>query len=269
MSTSTSTTTTDPTPFLVRFYDPTIQAPDPQGRTLSSLLALSSTNLERRHDYIQLLFPLPETSAYSVNAPVIDRATFIAFRSRPELRAQLVKSLNLMLGFYGFEYTESPGLSPWSEPAGDNPDDINDADIVPDSLLFMMSRSWTKPRNHNQLRITRIIRSLRVLGLELHAASFYRALKIVYADYKYGSDIGARTMMFWTRAAERPLYLAPQDEHDEGLGKDFLYEFEMARGGRADGDAAAAVAADSAAQDGKGKVLGEVGEGSGEMAKPA
>lgn len=176
-----------------------------------------------------------------------------------------------MLGFYGFEYIQSSVLSPWSEPAGDNPDDINDADIVPDSLFLMMSRSWTKPLNHNQLRITRIIRSLRVLGLELHATSFYRALKIVYADYKYGSDIGARTMMFWTRAAERPLYLAPQDEHDEGLGKDFLYEFEMGRGGGAEGDGDAAAAADSAAQDGKGKGKGEVegGEGSGEMARPA
>ena len=36
-------------------------------------------------------------------------------------------------------------------------------------------------------------------------------------------------MMFWRRAAERPLYLAPEDERDEGRGQAFLYEFEERR----------------------------------------
>ena len=49
-------------------------------------------------------------------------------------------------------------------------------------------------------------------------------------------------MMFWTRAAERPLYLAPEDERDGGKGKDFLYEFEAGKQvgeGANDGDDAA------------------------------
>lgn len=36
-------------------------------------------------------------------------------------------------------------------------------------------------------------------------------------------------MMFWRRAAERPLYLAPEDERDQGRGQAFLYEFEERR----------------------------------------
>ena len=60
----------------------------------------------------------------------------------------------------------------------------------------------------------------------------------VYDDGRAG--IGARSLEFWTRAAERPLYLAPEDERDEGRGKDFLYEYEARRRVEANGDAAAA-----------------------------
>lgn len=42
-----------------------------------------------------------------------------------------------------------------------------------------------------------------------------------------------------TRAAQRPLYLAPDDETDRGQGRDFLYEFEArkAAGHGNDGEA--------------------------------
>ena len=48
--------------------------------------------------------------------------------------------------------------------------------------------------------------------------------------------IGDRSLMFWTRAKERPLYLAPEDEEDEGRGKDFLYEYEEGRAGEKSGE---------------------------------
>ena len=78
--------------------------------------------------------------------------------------------------------------------------------------------------NHNHLRITRILRSLRVLGLEKEAWEFFKILKRVYE----GGGIGQKSMMFWTRAIERPLYLAPEDEDDKG-GCDFLYDFEAGK----------------------------------------
>ncbi|KAL9077637.1 MAG: hypothetical protein Q9161_000009 [Pseudevernia consocians] len=208
---------------LVRFYDPTIQAADPAGRTLSSILALPDTELEYCHDYIQLLFPLPERSAYHPTAPVIDAATFHAFRSRPDLQSQLTTALTRMLHFYGF------APAPASNAAADMA-------ILPVAHFPRASRNWLQRFNHNHLRITRIIRSLRVLGLDEHAAAFHRALSAVYDGGRSG--IGAKTMMFWTRAAERPLYLAPEDERDEGRGKDFLYEFEASRQGEADGEVA-------------------------------
>ncbi len=46
----------------------------------------------------------------------------------------------------------------------------------------------------------------------------------------------------WTRAAERPLYLAPEEDDGEGRRRGFLYEFEFdaGRGGGGKSDAAAA-----------------------------
>ncbi|CAF9940725.1 hypothetical protein IMSHALPRED_002141 [Imshaugia aleurites] len=225
---------TDPTPMLVRFYDPIIRAPDPDGRTLSSILALPDIELEYCHDYIQLLFPLPEPSTFHPSAPIIDKATFLAFRSRPDLQAQLTTSLTRMLHFYGFE------ISSPSPPASTNT--TSTITILPSPAFPRASRTWLRRFNHNHLRITRIIRSLRVLGLSAHAAALFSALSAVYDGGRSG--VGSRSMMFWTRAAERPLYMAPEEDDDEGRRRGFLYEFEFEAGreGRGEGDDTAAAA---------------------------
>lgn len=207
-------------PPLVRFYDPQTQGKDSKGRTLISILAWSDDELEYCHDYIQTLFPLPEGSPFNYSAPIIDRETFDAFRSRPALRARLRKSFERMLEFYGFRYrltpTEGDGLK-----------------IVPGNNFRQASKNWVKKFNHNHLRITRILRSLRVLGLEGVAEDFYQTLRKVYdgqAEYQgLGGVISGKSMMYWGRAARRPLFIAPEDDHDDGGGQDFLYEFEQSR----------------------------------------
>jgi hypothetical protein len=45
---------------LVSFYDGS--GPDGNGRTLEEILQWDAEKLERSHDYIQTLFPLPEKS---------------------------------------------------------------------------------------------------------------------------------------------------------------------------------------------------------------
>lgn len=77
--------------------------------------------------------------------------------------------------------------------------------------------------DHNHLRITRILRSIRVLGLEEEAAAFLRALRDICDKEK---RIGNNSLVFWMRAATRPLYLAPEIDVDEGQGADFLYDYE-------------------------------------------
>ncbi|MCJ1477405.1 hypothetical protein MMC13_006076 [Lambiella insularis] len=206
-----SSTSRPRTPFLVSFYDPVTAAPDAKARTLSSILAWSDRQLESCHDYIQVIFPLPESSAFSYVAPVVDKATFHAFQTSAALQGRLRDSLRRMLRFYGFELQEA--ADGWEVTQGAN--------------FSTASKNWVTRFDHNHLRITRIIRSLRVLGLEDEARAFFVALQEVYHTHK--GRISQKSLMFWTRAAERPLYLAPEDDSDDGNGEDFLYEYEEKR----------------------------------------
>ncbi|MCJ1252788.1 hypothetical protein MMC24_000594 [Lignoscripta atroalba] len=223
MSTGNATSTQ---PRLVRFYDPVTNATDSRGRTLSSILAWDDSKLEYSHDYIQIVFPLPEGSPVNPSAPIIDRATFTAFQSRPDLRERLKASFARILSFYGFEMKSTEeGLA-----------------VIPAPNFPQASQNWVTRFDHNHLRITRIIRSLRVLSMENEAEAFFAALEGVYKARR--GQISQKSMMFWTRAAKRPLYLAPEDEEDEGEGQDFLYEYEEAR-------------------DSENKAVGEASDGAG------
>ncbi|MCJ1364331.1 hypothetical protein MMC16_003441 [Acarospora aff. strigata] len=198
-------------PALVRFYEHPNGGEDFRGRTLSSILNWRDDDLEYVHNFIQILFPLPEGSPINSQAPVIDRATFEAFHSRPELRARLRESFVRMLSFYGFALQETGG----------------ELKISPAANFRTAAKNWFQPYSHNHLRITRIIRSLRVLGLEREAEAFFLALRELSpaGDRK----ISTTSWRYWTRAAKRPLYLAPEDNEDDGHGADFLYEFEKSR----------------------------------------
>ncbi|KAF2836271.1 hypothetical protein M501DRAFT_912189, partial [Patellaria atrata CBS 101060] len=186
-------------PFLVRFYDPNISERDSRGRTLNQIIGWNDQKLEWSHDYIQTLFPLPEGSLFNWDVPLIDEPTFEAFRSRSDLRDSLRRSLTRMLSFYGFELNSSSGKP--------------EVDLKADHEARF--RNWVMRSNHNHLRITRIIRSLRVLGLEAEARAFFEALEEVYETGLGRSRIGPTSMMYWTRAAERPLYLAPDEDDDD------------------------------------------------------
>lgn len=85
-----------------------------------------------------------------------------------------------MLHFYGFVLSQNG---------------TDSETIIPGPNFPHASPNWLKRFNHNHLRITRIIRSLRVLGLEKDALRFHQALVSVYDDGKSG--IGAKSMMFW------------------------------------------------------------------------
>src|SRR6202023_1155348 len=80
--------------------------PDHRGRYLDEILKWSDDELERVHDYIQWLFPLPERSGFNANAPVLDARTIEEFRSRPDLQRNMRGAFLRMLAFYGLEIVE-------------------------------------------------------------------------------------------------------------------------------------------------------------------
>jgi hypothetical protein len=160
---------------------------DDDGRTVDEILGWDDVRLEMVHDYIQWIFPLPERSGANPSAPVLDAAAIAAIRGSAEMQGRLRAAFERMLTFYGFAL---------------------EGDAVVEGPRFVAaSRNWLHAGNHNHLRLTRMLRSLRVLGLEREAAALWGALR---ALYERESAAGRRTITnetfaFWRQAATAPL----------------------------------------------------------------
>jgi Opioid growth factor receptor (OGFr) conserved region len=136
--------------------------PDGRGRRLDEVLGFSDDALERIHDYIQWLFPLPTRSMAQPGAPVLTEADIAAIRADDRAIANLRRAAERMLKFY-------------------------------DRTEWWLSRS-----DHNHLRISRILRSLRILVGEDAARSFHRA--ILTRHEKAGSPIDPHNLRYWAEA---------------------------------------------------------------------
>ncbi len=157
-------------PRIIAFYSG--EAPDDRGRFLGEIQAWPDERLESVHDFIQWMFPLNEPSAVNPRAPVLERETIDEFRSRPELQGNVRASFQRMLRFYGLD----------KQPGSDT-----------------KFQNWLSPGNHNHLRITRIIKCLRLLGLEAEAQTFYKCLAGIYE--REPRKITAETFRFWSEAS--------------------------------------------------------------------
>ena len=159
------------------------------GWRLHEILEWPDAELEDVHDFIQWLFPLPERSQANPFAPVLDQPTIMAFHNDEKLRRELRASLDRMLLFYGF---------------------VRHGDAVFQGEHFAARAvNWLTPGNHNHLRLTRIIRSLRILGLETEAQALWQALQTVFQTEEGGNSISQRTYNFWIRAATEAPKLPP------------------------------------------------------------
>ena len=145
---------------LTRFLEG--QGTDHAGRTLEAVLAFDDAELERRHDFIQWLFPLPEPSRAVPGSPVLASADIAALRASAAAQANLRRAGERMLAFYA------------------------------------ATSAWRAPFDHNHLRITRIIRSLRLLAGDAAADGFRNALLArVEADR---IPVNPTSLRFWRDA---------------------------------------------------------------------
>ncbi|XP_013865995.1 opioid growth factor receptor [Austrofundulus limnaeus] len=111
--------------------------------------------LERVHSYIQWLFPLREPGV-NYMASELTRKEIEAFKKNEDAKRRLVESYELMLGFYGIrlvnkETGEVKRAENWKDRFGN------------------LERNM-----HNNLRITRILKSLGELGFEHYQAPLVR-----------------------------------------------------------------------------------------------
>lgn len=142
-------------------------------------LTWDDEELEQVHDFIQWLFPLPDPSAFNPNAPLLSEYDIARFRADPALRSNMRKSFERILSFLGLAMTED----------GKVVEGPNFALRAPDV--------WAEP-NHNWLRITRILRSLTLLGLQIEALAMFAWLEAVYSNGRF--PITADTFDYWRRA---------------------------------------------------------------------
>lgn len=135
---------------------------DARGRTLFDVLAFDDAALERNHDFIQWLFPLQEPSRAVPGAPVLSHADVAAIRGSGMAQCALAAATDRM------------------------------------DVFYRSAHDWLMPNDHNHLRITRIIRSLRLLVGDEQADAF-RAAILARAE-ETGAPISARSRGYWETA---------------------------------------------------------------------
>src|SRR5262249_18595638 len=154
------------------------QETDSEGRSLKEIWTWSDDDLEEVHDFIQWLFPLPEPSQFNPDAPLLSQQDIAAFKSDPVLQNNLNKSFARILGFLGLRLD-------------------NDGKVVESNTFFSarIPDVWAM-LNHNWLRITRILRSLTLLGMEAQAQALYERLSVYYKSRRF--PIPLDTFRYWT-----------------------------------------------------------------------
>jgi len=144
-------------------------------------------SIEDAHDYIQWVFPLNTESSADPDAPLLTEEARRAFAWDEVLKDRVQKSLAVMLRFYGLERLPLP----------------DDKLVVIRAVTFPDRRGvWIWPNNHNHLRLTRIIRSLRLIGLKKDAQALAKCLDDICRVE--GRDIiSQETCDQWRQAARR------------------------------------------------------------------
>jgi hypothetical protein len=167
---------------IIRFYSG--EGTDGSGRKIEEVWQWDDARLKAIHEYIQWLFPLRVKSQFNLEAPVLSEETIGVFRRSDFLRMRLMRSLLLLLDFYGLQL---------SEPANGNVQVKRAPDFT------AKSRNWLTRGNHNHLRLTRVISSTKVLGLEACSFALFNCLAQIYEDYP--ESISPDTYRHWKSAA--------------------------------------------------------------------
>ncbi|HHJ81158.1 MAG TPA: hypothetical protein ENJ65_05950 [Candidatus Tenderia electrophaga] len=153
--------------------------PDSRGRYLSEILEQDDVWLEVTHDYIQWLFPNTEKSRVTPGAPTITKEIKDAFLKDEILRSHLRASFNRLLEFYGLVATDNG--------------------IKKSKKWDARKINWFVEDTHNNLRITRILKSLMALGLAAEAQQFQQALAELGQNEK-DCGIGETARRYWAEA---------------------------------------------------------------------
>jgi len=136
--------------------------PNASGKTIGEIYGYTDQQIETDHTFIQWLFPTDEPSRSVPNSPVLRPNDVVLIKESEVAQANLKKSADWYLGF------------------------------------LIRNNHWVKRYDHNHLRITRVIKSLRLLVNDEVADSFKIELYNILAADRIVIPQGTR--QFWDEA---------------------------------------------------------------------
>ncbi len=138
--------------------------PDYKNRFLNDIWNFTDEDIEHTHDFIQLLFPLNEQSESVFHGYYLNtKSSIINIKSNDLAKSNIVTSSSWFLSF------------------------------------LERNTHWRRRHDHNYLRITRIIKSLRLLVSDEEANKFYESF-IELIDESLRSKINLTTLSYWENA---------------------------------------------------------------------
>ena len=137
-------------------------AADIHGRKFDDVIAFSDEQIEHTHNFIQWLFPLSEPSLSVPGSPCLSDADVTAIRNSRAAIENLIKAADWFFDF------------------------------------LVRNQHWVKNYDHNHLRITRVIKSLRLLVGDENAHQFQEEVTKVVGDRI--STIDPKARQFWKMA---------------------------------------------------------------------
>ena len=140
----------------------TLKGKDFKGRTLQDIWSFSDSEIERVHDFIQVVFPLNKSSQAVFHGYYLDNQDLISqIKSNKDVTTNILKSSSWFFAF------------------------------------LERNMYWNTKLDHNQLRITRVIECLRLLVSDEEADNFYNNVLELIKD---NNQVNKRTLDFWKNA---------------------------------------------------------------------
>jgi hypothetical protein len=163
---------------LVEFYQGT--GKDNHGRTLESILSLKDDALDALHDWVQWVWPTQQLSNFNENAPIPSEEELVVLRADEKVQRNLELAYNRFMAYLGFE--EKDG-------------EVRPAPFFEDRRRVI----WTG-FNHNYLRVTRFLVSLKLLGMADRSKKVYGLLMQLIGESRINASHNARS--YWTQTQQ-------------------------------------------------------------------
>lgn len=165
---------------LIEFYKN--QTKNIYGFTLEQMWNFTLKELEKRHNYIQWMFPLDKPSRFEEMAPVLDENTINIMLNDKLIIENLKKSFAVIINLYGLTY------------------DKENKSILRASDFQEKAKVWLTENNHNFARISRILKSLTIFKCHDEAQMFFNILTEIKRENPTILDC---SYLFWKESLEQ------------------------------------------------------------------